>query len=324
MKVSARAYPAALAIVTVLPIGLVSCTPAATPLKCTASVSAARPVQNTRETITVKTVAGAQVITSARYKTNTANVTTLSNAHGVASTVYNVGAALTSFKVNVTATVVKGIQHATCATSFIPAAPPKVPSSPAPPVQPAPIPAPVPAPVINLDNVSWRVNPNGNALPYIPQLPSAVCFSQFHQSNITGAEACGQLVIGLAVTGIEPYNVPITAQIPGNMPMGFSSFTGYVSLTWTLTCSIDNAKTYGTSKSGLGGTYAGDLGYGPNRVTSDESDVSLYANVDFGHGLDNCYGPSIVTSLAATDIHVSIDHPALPKAAAIFTGSWSS
>jgi hypothetical protein len=320
VKISAGAFPATLAIVILLPLGLVSCTtPTATALKCTASVSNARPVQNTVEAVTVKTVAGAQVVTSARYKTNTANVTTLSNAHGVANTFYNVGTALTSFKVNVLVTVLKGAQHATCATSFIPAAPAKNPAAPTPVVTPTPI----PDPVIHLNSV--KVEPTqGTALPYYEGLPSVVCNSEYRQDNLTGREACGRLTFGFYVTGLAPFKEPITQPLHDQQTFGSSSFDASVDLKWTLTCSVTNVKTYGGATVGLEGDINGKINYALNMVGDDESKVSLYLNVHYGDALNTCSGPTIATSLVASNLHISIADPALPAAPTTFSGPWSS
>jgi hypothetical protein len=291
MKVPARSCPVALAIVTVLPIGLGSCTPAATPLKCTASVSAARPVQNTRETVTVKTVAGAEVITSARYKTNTATVTTLSNAHGAASTAYNVGAALTSFKVNVTATVVKGIQHATCATSFIPAAPAlKVLTG-------------------TLSSSTWNGTNAPRTIRYVS--PSSGACDDPHQGD--GANPCGEWQPIVTVSGFTQY---------GGAPSGVG-MSGSVDISWSALCLTDGHVHSGEAHSGLTGRWNAPLS--ARSEGGDSLSFPLDA-VAFGVGATSagCAGDLIMVSETASAATFHFDggnaYPVLDFSA---RGPWS-
>lgn len=109
-----------------------ACTPTPPAVKCTAIVSAARPVQGTNETITVKSVSGAKILTEALFRTISVSKTATTNALGFGQTNYNVGGAAPGFPVKVAVQVAKGGQKGTCSSSFTPASKVGLPPPPAP------------------------------------------------------------------------------------------------------------------------------------------------------------------------------------------------
>jgi hypothetical protein len=288
-----------------LPLGLVSCTPTATALKCTAAVSQARPVQNTVESVTVKTVAGAQVVTSARYKTNTANVTTLSNAHGVANTFYNVGTALTSFKVNVLVTVLKGAQHATCATSFIPAAPKGVPSTPPPPVSPK---------VLTgvLTSADWNdTNTPGRTISYVHE--GYACYAA-HPGD--SQNPCGEWQPSVTVSGFNQF---------GGAPTdvyGPTIVSGSVDFKWSAKCLKGGFVYDGEQRKDFSGRYLT-----PRFLRSDDGDALTFlldAIVPLTQHSDECAGDLVLLSESASDARFHFDGgSAYPVLDFSVRGPWS-
>jgi hypothetical protein len=93
--------------------------PAVTTKSCAATVSNARPVQNSKVVVSVKNLAsGAAVTTTAKYKSKSTKKTTNANAKGLASTTYAIGPATHGFKVVITVAASKGSTRWTCKTSF--------------------------------------------------------------------------------------------------------------------------------------------------------------------------------------------------------------
>jgi hypothetical protein len=98
----------------------VACTPQTTPLSCTAGVSSAKPLQNTNETVTVRTSPGAHVTGVAGFATGAVTKSAVANGLGLASFVYPVGTATAGQSVNVAVKADKAAQSGKCATSFTP------------------------------------------------------------------------------------------------------------------------------------------------------------------------------------------------------------
>jgi hypothetical protein len=99
--------------------GLVAgCGPAPKALKCSVVVSSAHPLQRTTQTLSVKTAAGARVITASSSGAHVQPA--LANAIGLAKVAYGVGNSPLGTPIKVTTTVTKGSQRGVCATSFVP------------------------------------------------------------------------------------------------------------------------------------------------------------------------------------------------------------
>jgi hypothetical protein len=116
-----RRIAALLAFSVAVPVGLAACSPPPSRLSCSSAATYSRPLQGTTETVTVKSQAGAQVVTTASFSNGRYATTKTTNAHGIALMGIPVGTAPTSFKVNVATVVIKNGQRATCSTSFLPA-----------------------------------------------------------------------------------------------------------------------------------------------------------------------------------------------------------
>jgi hypothetical protein len=93
---------------------------AAKPLKCQASVSDARPSDDSTTSVLVQTTARARVSTSAMYKTTTDTQSATANSKGLAVTSYDVSDATPGFRVQVTVLVQKGRRSGQCLTSYVP------------------------------------------------------------------------------------------------------------------------------------------------------------------------------------------------------------
>lgn len=107
-------------------VGLVGCTAPPAPLKCLASSSPTNPADNTNDTITVRSVAGAKVIAVAAYKTTSTARSTVTNALGVGKVVFPIGLATAGYPVKVSVSLAKGSQKGSCVTSFTPGPEPVV------------------------------------------------------------------------------------------------------------------------------------------------------------------------------------------------------
>lgn len=116
---------AAAAIGGLLTVGVASgCTPKTQTLACQAVTSTAQPSQNSNVTITVRSAAGALVLTGAGFKSGTSAKTTATNRGGHGTVAYAVGAAKVGYPVKVAVLVVKGSLKGSCSTTFIPRAAP--------------------------------------------------------------------------------------------------------------------------------------------------------------------------------------------------------
>jgi hypothetical protein len=102
--------------------GITACNPTPPRLACVATASQPNPLQNSTETIAVKTSAGARVLVVAAYQTTKTSRLVTANSVGRATAVYSVGQATLNYPVKVTVLAVKGALTAGCGTSFTPAA----------------------------------------------------------------------------------------------------------------------------------------------------------------------------------------------------------
>ena len=126
---------AAAAIGGLLTVGVASgCAAKPQTLACQAVTSTANPSQNSHVTITVRSAAGAVVLTGAGFKSGTSAKTTATNSGGHGSVAYAIGNATIGVPVKVAVLVVKGSQKGSCTTTFIPRAAPSTTTQSTPPV----------------------------------------------------------------------------------------------------------------------------------------------------------------------------------------------
>jgi hypothetical protein len=118
--VDVRKAAAALAVVVAVPTGLAACSAPPSPLTCASVATVSRPLQNSVETITVKSQSGTQVVSTAVFKSGRMPAVKLTNAHGIAQMTFPVGSAPSTFKINVSTLVRKGTRQGKCTASFVP------------------------------------------------------------------------------------------------------------------------------------------------------------------------------------------------------------
>ncbi len=93
---------------------------AATPAACVATVSNARPVQNSTVVVSVSRVGTAAAVTTvAHYKTTATTKKTTADRTGKAGLAYAISRATHGFKVVINVTAAKGNSHWACSTAFI-------------------------------------------------------------------------------------------------------------------------------------------------------------------------------------------------------------
>lgn len=89
-------------------------------LSCTAIVSSAHPAQYSNEVVTIKSVAGAKVLSVAGFKAGYVSKTVTTSGLGIGRATYNVGPAAIGRPVPVAVVVKQGGRSGACATSFTP------------------------------------------------------------------------------------------------------------------------------------------------------------------------------------------------------------
>jgi hypothetical protein len=89
-------------------------------LSCSAAVSTSSPADYSTLDVTVRTAAGAAVMSVAHYKTTSHQETAVADASGVATIGYYISGATPGFTVVVAVTATEGSRSANCSTSFTP------------------------------------------------------------------------------------------------------------------------------------------------------------------------------------------------------------
>jgi hypothetical protein len=89
-------------------------------LPCSARMSNASPVQNSRTDVLISTAVSAAVSTIAHYKTTNTTHTATADRLGRADVPYRISRATKGYRVVVTVTVRKGAAAGSCSTSFVP------------------------------------------------------------------------------------------------------------------------------------------------------------------------------------------------------------
>jgi hypothetical protein len=93
---------------------------AAARLACSAHMSNASPVQNSRTDVLITTAGSAAVTTTAHYKTTNTTHSAAANGQGRADIKYLISRATKGYRVVVTVSVRKGASSGSCTTSFTP------------------------------------------------------------------------------------------------------------------------------------------------------------------------------------------------------------
>ena len=121
MSLRAGLVSMVLALGVVSPVVLAPAADAATkPAACVATVSNARPTQNSTVTVSVgKVGAAAAVTTVAQYKTTKTTKKATADRTGRAAVAYKIGPATHGFKVVINVTAAKGSSSWACSTSFV-------------------------------------------------------------------------------------------------------------------------------------------------------------------------------------------------------------
>ncbi|HXS64260.1 MAG TPA: hypothetical protein VN767_15505 [Streptosporangiaceae bacterium] len=105
---------------TLVAPGMAAAAPTSKPLPCHASMSNARPADNTKTVVNVKSVANARITTVAHYRTVNREHHGRTNRQGKAGIPYYISRATPGFKVIVDVTVKWPHRTGTCRTSFVP------------------------------------------------------------------------------------------------------------------------------------------------------------------------------------------------------------
>ena len=271
-----------------LTAGLAACTPStatATALKCTALATPASPTQNAIATITVKSAAGVTVVTTAAYRAATEKQISFTNASGVASVKYRVGAAEVGYPVKVTVKLSKGVQKGSCAASFTPAAivvkPPK------------------PSPLSATITPRWENVSSGMSLAGSP----ATCLD----IHVRTGGGCGTFAVSALITGFSSYGgIPACPAShngcyfdPGPL------LTGQVSFSWKVSCdSTGVVSEHDGQILALGPEWNGHNAVVNSftRVTDDSAQLEIALDMPFQADVNNCSGSSTLVSVTASDI----------------------
>ena len=280
-----RAVTGTVASAALLPLGLVACNPAAAaPLKCTAL---AGPAQNTTETIGIKTVADAKVVTAAHYLTGPEKQTTTTNGLGVGSVTYSIGSAGTKTPVKVTVAVSKGARKGSCSTSFTPA---------------APVGAPQPTPLAATITPRWVNVSSGTSLAGSP----GTCTDP-HPGTGMG---CGTLAISALITGFSQYGgIPACAVTNGCFDDRGPALTGQLDLSWKLSCDSthvvsehDNQTMQITPEWNGHNTEVNSF----TRVSDDSARLELAVDMPFSADINSCTGSSTLVSVSASNVSLHL------------------
>jgi hypothetical protein len=294
VRSSLKATAGLFAAGALLPIGLTACTAPTTPLSCTAVAATPSPAQNSVETITIKTAAGAVAATKAVFKTPSGTgdtaITTAGfspvNGRGVGKVTYQVGSTAANSPVTVNILVAKAGKAAKCQTTFTPKKA----------LQAAIVP-------------SWAGLGLGSTLPSSCSTPH-------------GDNGCGSLNLDVTVSGFSAYG-GIPACPAGSLysagcetPTWRQNLTGTVAVAWTLTCSTDGQTKSGSAVVDVLGPYPG---YGANVVNSDNrvnaDTVHLVAVAGLPLQADAaqpCAGTRTLDSVTASAIALHLQGPSTP------------
>lgn len=270
---SGQARLALLAAAGLLGTGLTGCDSNPRPLACAAQLSSVTPAANSMETVTIKTAAGAKVLTKAAYATADPFRTTVADDTGTARVTYPVGTSAAAQPVTVTIGVTKKGANGSCSNTFTPLAQPSLHAS--------------------FISIRWT----------LPSLPHGA-------GACTGAHAsdCGTFFTSVLVTGFSQFGgTPTCSNSNVNTCRDFAGavLSGQLSLSFAVSCPATKTTD---SRSDVPVSLVpepGSFNYKVTPVTridADSARVEIAANLPISADVASCSRTPALLSLSASNL----------------------